>query len=94
VHQMKHLRERGIYQAPNGQRLVASRERCTTADGRRILSEVGTSVNCFLFSVYQWAFHGAPDFEVTPHGGLIQSNQTTGWHIEELIDTGATAGTH
>jgi hypothetical protein len=91
---MKQLRERGIYQTPHGQRLVASSFRRTTADGRRILSRLGSNVNCFLFSAYQWSFHGWPDYEVAPEGELMTINQVAGWRIDELIDTGATAGTH
>ena len=91
---MTQFRERGIYQAPNGQRLVASRVRRTTADGDRILSRLGSNMSCFLFSAYQWAFHGWPEYEVAAEGELVAINQPAGWRIDELTDTGATAGTH
>jgi hypothetical protein len=80
--------------APNGQRLVASKLRQTTADGQRILSLIGSEVSCFLFSRYQWAFHGTPDYEVTKEGKLMTSSQTASWRIDELKDTCATAGAH
>jgi hypothetical protein len=91
---MIQLRERGIYQTPNGQRLVASTRRRVTSDGRRILSQMGSNVCCFLFTTYHWAFHGTPDFEVALQGELIPITQTSGWQIHELTDTGATAGIH
>jgi hypothetical protein len=65
---MKHLRERGIYLAPNGERFVASRERKTTSDGKRILSRLGSRLSCYLFGRYEWAFHGTPDYEVATTG--------------------------
>ena len=91
---MTQLRERGIYQAPNGQRLVASRDRRMTSDGRHILSQLGSNVSCFLFSAYHWAFHGTPDYEVAPQGELIPISQPSEWRLDELTDTGATAGIH
>lgn len=91
---MTQLRERGIYQTPNGQRLVASSFRRTTADGGRILSRIGGNVSCYLFSAYHWAFHGWPDYEVAPEGELIPINQPERWRLDQLVDTGATAGTH
>lgn len=91
---MKQFRERGIYQTPDGQRFVASRFRQTTADGRRILSALGGDLSCYLFSAYQWAFHGWPDYEVALAGKLIGLNQAAALSIDELVDTGATAGSH
>lgn len=100
---MTEFRERGIYLAPNGQRFVASRKRKTTSDGRRILSRLGSRLSCFLFGRYEWAFHGTPDFEVANSGNVLplkqtpdrQSSRKAGdWKIDELIDTGATAGAH
>jgi hypothetical protein len=90
---MTELRECGIYEAPNGKKLVASRFRRTTSDGRRILSTLGSNISYFLFSQYHWAFHGEPEFEVGPAGELM-SEMTAGWSLEELIDTGFTAGAH
>ena len=91
---MTELRECGIYEAPNGKKLVASRFRRTTSDGRRILSSIGSNISYFLFSQYQWAFHGEPDFEVAPTGELVSAAMAERWKIEELIDTGFTAGAH
>jgi hypothetical protein len=91
---MKHLRERGIYLAPNGERFVASRERTTTSDGKRILSRLGGRLSCFLFGRYEWAFHGTPDYEVAITGGLLGLKQPSNFRPDQLIDTGATAGAH
>ena len=91
---MKQLRECGIYLAPDGQSFVASRLRQTTADGKLILSRIGSEVACFLFSRYQWAFHGRPDYEVSVAGKLLPLAQRLSWDVDQLIDTGATAGAH
>lgn len=93
-HGMKQLRERGIYLAPNGESFVASRRRRTTADGKRILSRLGDRLSCFLFPRYAWAFHGAPDYEVTKAGNLVALKQPLKFRPDQLIDTGATAGAH
>jgi hypothetical protein len=91
---MSLLRERGIYLAPNGQSFVASKVRQTTSDGRLILSRFGSELSCFLFSRYQWAFHGPPDFEVAASGNLFSVSRNTDWQGGRLVDTGTTAGAH
>jgi hypothetical protein len=91
---MKQLRERGIYKAPNGESFVASRERKTTSDGKRILSKLGNQLSCFLFRRYEWAFHGMPDYEVAPTGNVLPLKQRSSFQPDQLIDTGATAGAH
>jgi hypothetical protein len=91
---MKQLRERGIYVAPNGESFVASRERKTTSDGKRILSRLGSRLSCFLFGRYEWAFHGTPDFEVATTGNLLALKHPSDFQPEQLIDTGTTAGAH
>jgi len=91
---MKQLRERGIYRTPNGESFVASRERRTTADGKRILSRLGGRLSCFLFNRYEWACHGSPDYEVTKAGNLLALKQPLNFETDQLIDTGATAGVH
>jgi hypothetical protein len=91
---MKQLRERGIYLAPNGESFVASWERKTTSDGKRILSQLGNRLSCFLFKRYEWAFHGMPDYEVATTGSLLALKQPSDFQPEQLIDTGATAGAH
>ncbi len=90
---MRQLRERGIYLAPNGESFVASRERQTTADGKRILSRLGR-LSCFLFRRYEWAFHGMPDYEVASSGTLLGIREISDFRPDQLIDTGATAGAH
>jgi hypothetical protein len=91
---MKDLRERGIYLAPNGESFVASRERTTTADGKRILSGLGSRLACFLFGRYEWAFHGVPAYAIATTGNLLALKQPSDLRPEQLIDTGATAGAH
>ena len=88
---VKELRECGIYQTPTGKKLVASRFRRSTSDGRRIISAIGSNISYFLFSQYQWAFHGEPEFEVAPTGELVSP---ANWNVEDLVDTGYTAGAH
>lgn len=91
---MKNFREGGIYRAPDGKSFVASRIRSRTSNGQRILSRLGNQLCCFLFSRYDWAFHGTPDYEVATDGNLFALKQSSELEIDELIDTGATAGTH
>ncbi|HEV7472720.1 MAG TPA: hypothetical protein VGN90_01655 [Pyrinomonadaceae bacterium] len=91
---MKELRERGIYVAPNGESFVASRERRTVSDGKQILSRLGSRLHCFLFGRYEWAFHGTPAYEVGTRGNLIALKQPSAFQLNQLIDTGATAGAH
>ena len=91
---MKQLRERGIYLAPNGERLVASSERKTTSDGKRILSQLGSRLSFYLFGRYEWAFHGTPAYEVATTGSLVALKQPPSFNPGQLIDTGATAGAH
>ena len=91
---MKHFRERGIYLAPDGQSFVASRLRLTTADGKLILSRMRSELACFLFNRYQWAFHRGPDYAVSEAGKLMPLKQASNWRVEQLMDTGATAGAH
>jgi hypothetical protein len=90
---MNHLRERGIYLAPNGESFVASRERKTTADGKPILSRL-SRLSYFLFGRYEWAFHGMPDYEVPTSGNLLGLKQVSNFRPDQLIDTGTTAGAH
>lgn len=88
------LRERGIYLTPDGKSLVASSRRTTTSDGRRLLSHVGSRLSYFLFGRYEWAFHGEPDFEVEPDGHIHALKTERDLRLDELTDTGATAGSH
>ena len=90
---MRKLRERGIYLAPDGRSFVASQLRRTDASGLNTLSTIGSEISCFLFDRYQWAFHGAPDFEIAADGLVVSDHRTT-WEIDHLIDTDTTAGDH
>lgn len=89
---MRQLRERGIYLAPDGRYFVASKLR-RSARGLNTLSRIGSEISCFLFDRYQWAFHGAPAFEIAADGFVV-SEQRTSWGIDHLIDTDTTAGDH
>lgn len=91
---MKQLRERGIYKTPNGDILVASRERKITSNANRILSKFGNQLSCFLFRRYEWAFHGLPDYEVATTGNVLPLKQCASFQPDQLIDTGTTAGAH
>jgi hypothetical protein len=89
---MRQLRERGIYLAPDGRYLVASKLR-RSASGLSTLSRLGSEISCFLYDRYQWAFHLAPDFEIAADG-LVFSAQQTSLCIDHLVDTDTTAGDH
>ncbi len=91
---MKQFRERGIYIGPNGESFVASRQRNTTSNGKRIRSELGRRLSCFLFGRYEWAFHGEPDYAVATTGNLLALKHPSDLDLDQLIDTGATAGAH
>ncbi len=43
---------------------------------------------------YEWAFHGAPAYEVATTGNLLALTQPSNFRPDQLIDTGATAGAH
>jgi len=90
---MRQLRERGIYLAPDGRSFVASKLRRKDGSGIKTLSHNGSEISCFLFDRYQWALHGAPDFEVATDGLVFPVPPTT-WDIHQLIDTDTTAGDH
>jgi hypothetical protein len=64
------------------------------SDGKRILSRLGSRLSCFLFGRYEWAFHGTPAYEVATTGKLVPLKQFSSFRLEQLIDTGATAGAH
>lgn len=87
------LRERGIYITQNKQHFIASKQRHTTSRGDLILSITG-DLGWFLFNRYDWAFHGKPDFEVSPNGSILSLAKNDAGRPKELIDTGATAGGH
>jgi hypothetical protein len=90
---MRHLRERGIYLAPDGRSFIASTLRRTDASGANIVSRIGSEISCFLFDRYQWAYHGMPEFEIAADG-LVVSVHRISWGIDHLIDTETTAGNH
>jgi hypothetical protein len=90
---MRKFRERGIYLAPDGRSFVASKMRRPSTNGTKALSRNDSEISFFLFDRYQWAFHGAPDFEIAADGRVVSAHPTS-WDIHHLIDTDTTAGEH
>ncbi len=74
---MKELRERGVYTLPDGEEFIAS---------------VARGGGFALFNPRVWKRYGVPDYEVDPSGRLTQLGQSTRWRVDDLVDTGRTAG--
>lgn len=91
---MKELRERGIYRTPNGKEFVASRKRRSIFQTGKAAVETGFGAIFFLFSRYAWAFHDRPDYMVDERGRVLFDEEEAGLLIEDLTDTGHTAGAH
>lgn len=91
---MRELRERGIYRTPEGRRLVASRTRRSIFQTGKTAIETGAGHIFFLFSGYAWAFHAGPDYMVDEKNRVVLDEQEPRWRVEDLIDTGHTAGAH
>lgn len=92
---MKELRERGIYRTPAGAEVVASRTRQSIFQTSKAAIQTGLGNIFFLFSRYAWAFHAAPDYMVDEKGQLLLLDEDESrWCVEDLIDTGHTAGAH
>lgn len=91
---MQELRERGIYTTPGGKQFVASRTRRSIFQIGKAAIQTGFGNIFFLFSRYAWAFHDQPDFMVDEKGRVVLDEANPGWRIEDLTDTGHTAGAH
>jgi len=91
---VKELRERGIYTTPGGKQFVASRTRRSVFQTGKAAIETGLGNIFFLFSRYAWAFHERPDFMVDEKGRIVLDESDSRWRIEDLTDTGHTAGAH
>ncbi|MCA1557842.1 MAG: hypothetical protein LC731_04800 [Acidobacteria bacterium] len=91
---MKELRERGIYSTPEGTQVVASRTRRSIFQTGKATIQTGIDNIFFLFSRYAWAFHNQPVFMVDEKGRVILDETHARWRIEDLTDTGYTAGAH
>lgn len=91
---MTELRERGIYITPGGKQLVASRRRRSIFQTGKAAIETGFGNIFFLFSRYAWAFHARPDFMVDDKGRIVIDEADSRWRVEDLTDTGHTAGAH
>lgn len=91
---MKELRERGIYTTPEGTRVVASRTRRSIFQTGKAAIQTGFGNIFFLFSRYAWAFHEQPDYMVDEKGRIVLCESDPRWRVEDLTDTGHTAGAH
>lgn len=91
---MKDLRERGIYATPEGTRVVASRIRRSIFQTSKTAVQTGLGNIFFLFSRYAWAFHDQPDYMVDEKGQILLEEAAARWRVEDLVDTGHTAGAH
>ena len=91
---MKELRERGIYRTPGGAQVVASRTRRSIFQSGKAAIQTGFGNIFFLFSRYAWAFHDQPDFMVDEKGHTVLDRADSCWSVEDLTDTGHTAGAH
>lgn len=91
---MKELRERGIYITPGGRQFVASRRRRSIFQTGKAAIETGFGNIFFLFSRYAWAFHAGPEFMVDEKGRIVLDEASSRWNVEDLTDTGHTAGAH
>ncbi|MDQ3585011.1 MAG: hypothetical protein ACR2GW_10990 [Pyrinomonadaceae bacterium] len=95
------LRERGIYLAPDGTRLVASRCRQrlifnSNAPAARALNNDDNNARFYLYNSYAWSFHGPADFQVLDCGCIkpTTSGPVLPWNANDLCDTEWTAGAH
>jgi hypothetical protein len=91
---VKELRERGIYTTPEGTKVVASRTRRSIFQTSKTIIQTGLGNIFFLFSRYAWAFHDQPDYMVDEKGCIILDESNSRWRVEDLTDTGHTAGAH
>lgn len=88
------MREKGIYRAPDGTRLVASTERNSVFHSSKTIVRTGDGMGCYLYKSYSWAFHGPADYLVNEGGDVIPADNSRLFRVEELTDTGWTAGAH
>ena len=91
---MKELRERGIYITPEGSEVVASCTRRSIFQTSKAAVQTGFGNIFFLFSRYAWAFHARPDYMVDERGRVLPGETSPLWRVEDLVDTGHTAGAH
>lgn len=91
---MKELRERGIYNTPLGTQVVASRTRRSIFQTGKAAIQTGFDNIFFLFSRYAWAFHDRPGYMVDERDGIVLDEAESRWRVEDLTDTGHTAGAH
>jgi hypothetical protein len=68
------LKDRAIYQLPNGRELVA----CMTCDNQTLLFSVSATEPGL--------------YELNSDGRLLCDGQLTAWQIDDLLETGRTAG--
>jgi len=90
---MVSLRERGIYLAPDGTRLVASSRRRPASNSA---PEHDNGAPFYLYHGYAWSFHGPADFCVLDCGCIkpAADGDEISWNADDLRDTEWTAGAH
>jgi hypothetical protein len=74
--------------------VVASRTRRSIFQTGKAAIQTGFGSIFFLFSRYAWAFHAQPRYMVDEKGQVLLDEEQPRWRIEDLIDTGHTAGAH
>lgn len=72
--EMRQLRERGVYKAPDGKELIA----CAGILGYYLLYNLTKGTN------------GIPAYVIDASGHIISVNQPTQWKADDLRDTGQT----
>ena len=92
--QVRGLRERGIYETPGGTRLVASSRRESVFQSSKVIARTGGGGQYYLYSTYSWAFHGPAEYKVNEAGEITDAENSVSLRVDELVDTGWTAGAH
>ncbi len=73
---------------------MASRTRRSIFQTGKTAVETGAGQIFFLFSSYAWAFHARPHYMVDENNRVVLDEREPRWRVEELVDTGHTAGAH
>jgi hypothetical protein len=70
------LRERGIYRLPDGREFIAS----------------ASGASHLLYPVEAWRYGGPAQYRARLDGRVLSRGLATPWRLEDLEDTGGTAG--
>jgi hypothetical protein len=73
--ELNDIRERGVYQLPDGRELIAS----------------GSGGFFKLYDTLAWKYLGPPLYEIREQEGLTSFGRPTPWRIRDLVDKGQTA---